>query len=145
MLRRRTSERRPRASIAILTVLLSGCGVLETDRLEVAIRNNTDAPALVQMVKFDFPTGTFGVALGDASTIPAGGRETLKVPIPTAKDWALCINDIPGVTSLGWADAEGLPGEGPLEYSITVDVDGLSIMVGRGGGEAGETSAPAPN
>ena len=140
------SERPRRASIAILTVLLSGCGLLETDRLQVTIRNNTDAPALVQMVRFDFPTGTFGAALGDAVTIATGERATLKVPIPTAKDWALRINDIPGVTSLGWAEAEGgVTGEGPLNYAITVDVDGLSTSVSRGGDEAGETSAPAPD
>lgn len=140
------SQRQRRASIAILAVLLSGCGLFETDRLQVAIRNNTDAPALVQMVRFDFPTGTFGAALGDAVTIPAGERATLKVPIPTANDWALRINDLPGVTSLGWAEAEGaVTGEGPLKYSISVDVDGLSTSVSRGGGGAGETSAPAPN
>jgi hypothetical protein len=138
--------RRPRASIAVLTVLLSGCGLLETDRLQVTIRNNTEAPALVQMVRFDFPTGTFGAALGDAVTIPAGERATLQVPIPTAKDWALRINDLPGVTSLGWTEAEdAVTGEGPLTYSITVDVDGLSTSVSRAGDGAGETSAPAPD
>ena len=146
MLRMRSSVQSSRASIAVLAALLSGCGVLETDRLQVAIRNNTDAPALVQMVRFDFPTGTFGAALGDAVTIPAGERATLKVPIPTAEDWALRINDIPGVTSLGWAAGEGgLSGEGPLMYSITVDVDGLSTMVSRGGDGSGESSAPGPN
>jgi hypothetical protein len=138
------SRRRSRASIAILTVLLTGCGLLETERLQVAIRNNTDAPALVQMVRFEFPAGTFGAPLGDAMTIPAGERATLKVPIPAAKDWALRINDLPGVTSLGWMEAEdAVTGEGPLTYSITVDVDGLSTSVSRAGGGAGETSAPA--
>jgi hypothetical protein len=133
-----------RASVAfILTVLVSGCGVLETARLQVAVRNNTDAPALVQMVKFDFVTGSFGAPLGDAITIPARTSANLKVPIPSVEHWALRINDIPGVTSSGWAEAErAVTGDGPLSYSISVDGNGLSTSVRRSGSGAGETSAP---
>lgn len=132
-----------RVSAAILTVLLSGCGVLETAGLQVAVRNNTDAPALVQMVRFDFVTGSFGAPLGDAITIPARASAKLKVPIPSVEHWALRINDIPGVTSLGLAEAErAVTGDGPLSYSISVDDDGLSTMVSRGAAGAGETSAP---
>jgi hypothetical protein len=136
-----------RAAAAILAALLSGCALAETARLHVAIRNNTDAPALVQMVAFDFVTGEFGAPLGDAMSIPAGKSARLQVPIPAAGQWALRINDLPAVTSLGWADAErGLPGGGPLNYSISVDDDGgLSTMTTRGNVEAGETSAPVPN
>lgn len=141
-----TWSSRSRASAAILMMLVSGCGLLETARVNVAIRNNTDAPALVQMVEFDFATGEFGAPLGDAITIPAGKTAQLQVRIPAADEWALRINDIPGVTSIGLADVEQhLSGQGPIEYSITVDDDGLSTMVSRGGGAAGETSAPAPN
>lgn len=135
-----------RASVAILMVLLSGCGVLDTARLQVAIRNDTDAPALVQMVRFEFTTGTFGAPLGDAMTIPAGASARLRVPIPSVPNWALRINDLPGVTSLGLAEAErGVTGDGPLSYSITVDEGGLSTTVSRGDSVSGETSAPVPN
>lgn len=133
-------------SAVILAVLLSGCGLLETARLHISIRNNTDAPALVQMVEFDFTTGEFGAPLGNATTIPAGKTARLQVPIPTVEHWALRINDLPGVTSMGLADAErGLPGDGSLAYSTTVDEGGLSTSVSRGDAVAGETSAPAPN
>jgi hypothetical protein len=98
------------------------------------------------MVEFDFITGEFGAPLGNATTIPPGKSARLQVPIPTAEQWALRINDLPGVTSMGLADVErGLPGEGPLGYSISVDNDGLSTSVSRGDVEAGETSAPVPN
>ena len=47
---------------------------------------------------------------------------------------------------MGFADAgRGLPGEGPLRYSISVADDGLSTNVSRGDTQAGETSAPVPN
>jgi hypothetical protein len=133
-------------SAVILAALLSGCGLVETARLHISIRNNTDAPALVQMVEFDFISGEFGAPLGIATTIPPGKSARLQVSIPTAEQWALRINDLPGVTSMGLADTErGLSGDGPLVYSTTVDDGGLSTSVSRGDTQAGETSAPGPN
>ena len=141
---------RPRPSQAaavILAALLSGCGLLtETARLHITIRNHTDAPALIQMVEFDFVTGEFGASLGDAVNLPAGKSTRLQVPIPAAPQWALRINDIPAVTSLGMTENErGLTGAGPLVYSVSVEDGGLSTTVSRGSTVAGETSAPVPN
>jgi len=91
-------------------------------------------------------SGEFGAPLGSATTIPPGKSARLQVSIPTAEPWALRINDLPGVTSMGLADMErDLSGDGPLVYSTTVDDGGLSTSVSRGDTQAGETSAPGPN
>jgi hypothetical protein len=141
-----TSVWQSRVAAAILAALLSGCALVQPARLHVAIRNNTDAPAFVQMVEFDFATGEFGAPLGDATTIPASKSARLGIAIPAAGPWALRINDLPAVTSLGLADNErSLPGQGPLAYSVSVDDGGLSTTVSRANVEAGETSAPDPN
>jgi hypothetical protein len=127
----------------VLAALLAGCGFLDSPRLAVTIHNGTGAPALVQMVEFDPATGGFGAALGDLVTIPAGKSARLRVRIPATEPWALRINDLPGVTSMGWADdGRTLTGEGPLIYSISVEEGGLSTSASRGDTLGGETSAP---
>jgi hypothetical protein len=114
--------------------------------MQVAIRNHTDGPIQIQLVAFDFVADEPGAALGDALSLAARASTTVQLHIPATPDWALLINDIPGVTSFELADRQSrLPGTGPLAYSIDVDDGGLSIQVSKGGANGGVSAAPAPN
>lgn len=143
--RRGLVRRSPGVALIVLG-LLSGCGLLSAPRLHVTIRNQTNVPAQIQMVEFNHATGEFGAALGAVTNVAAGGSARLEVPIPNAEQWALRINDFPAVTSVGLAQNElGLPGQGPLTFSISVQDESLETQVSRGGANAGATTAPAPN
>ena len=135
-----------RAAFVTLMALFTGCGLLSTPRLHVTIFNHTEAPVRVQMVEFDFVSGEFGAALGGARDLAGGERLTVQLPIPGVQNWALQVNGIPGVTSVGLAEAErGIPGEEPLWYVIGVYEGGLETQVTRSAVSGGSTSAPAPD
>jgi hypothetical protein len=130
----------------VLIAGLAGCSQGTKSGLQVSIRNHNDGPARIQLVEFDFVADEPGAAIGDALSLAAGASTKLELGIPATSDWALLINDIPGVTSLGLAEAQrGLPGPGPLAYTIDVDDGGLSTQVSRGGSNGGSSAEPAPN
>ena len=138
--------RRRRLILVVLLAGLAGCSLGAKPGLQVTIRNHTDAAARIEMVEFDFATGEAGAAIGDPTSLAAGASTRLQLRIPEIRDWALLINDNPGVTSLGLAQAEqGLPGQGALSITVDVRDGGLEIQTDRGQLNGGVTEDPAPN
>lgn len=134
------------AGLLVLAVASGGCGLMPSmgSGIELIVKNHTNADAVFKIVEYDFVADEPGPEIVRAmGPLGPGSTVTADMAIPGVESWALLVNDIVAVTSLGVADSRrAMPGDGPLVFHISVYDGALEVSTSRSEGGAGVTAAP---